>query len=429
MQRWKEYYEQLLNEKFDWNKDNIGSIDVMNREEASVDERLISMSEVRLTIAKAKSGKAAGPSGVAADMLKAAGEAEVKWVTDICNEVVRSGVVPADWRRSWMVNVYKGKGNALECSSYRGTKLLDHVLKVLERVLEARLRKTVKIDDMQFRFSPGKGTTDAIFIVRHVQEKLLGKQELWMAFVDLEKAFDRVPGEVLWWALRHVGVKEWMVNGIKSLYEGVTTAVKRNGEESESFEVKVGGHQGSVLSPILFNIVMQAIADNFKKALPWGLLYADDLVLLAESRLELEERLTEWMARLKEKGLRVNIGKTKVMNRKVGVGQVENSGKYPCGVCRSGVGLNAIECTSCKKWIHKKCSRVVGRLKKVAKVGDFKCRNCSGDGVKVVDEVRQVVLGAREELEVVDKFCYLGDVIGKGGGAEEASRARVRCAW
>ena len=297
---------------------------------------------------------------------------------------------------------------------------------VLERVIEARLRKTVKIDEMQFGFCPGKGTTDAIFIVRQVQEKFLGKQkELWMAFVDLEKAFDRVPHEVLWWALRHVGVEEWMVNVIKSMYDGVTTAVKRNGVESESFEVKVGVHQGSVLSPILFNIVMQAIADNFKKGLPWELLYADDLVLLAESRLELEKRLTEWMARLKEKGLRVNIGKTKVMNCKVGVGQVENSGKYPCGVCREGVGDNAIRCTSCKKWIHKRCSRVVGDL---ATVSDFKCRNCSGGGMKVVDEVRQFVLGAREELEVFDKFCYLGDVIGKGGGAEEASRARVRCA-
>src|SRR5206468_3381003 len=124
-----------------------------------------SVAEVKLAIAKAKSGKAAGPSGVAADMLKAAGEAGVRWVTDICNEVVRTGVVPVDWKRSWMVNVYKGKGNALDCSSYRGIKLLDHVLKVLERVIEVGLRKTVKIDDMQFEFSPGKGTTDAIFIV------------------------------------------------------------------------------------------------------------------------------------------------------------------------------------------------------------------------------------------------------------------------
>ena len=93
----------------------------------------------------------------------------------------------------------------------------------------------------------------------------------------------------------------------------------------------------------------------------------------------------------------------KVMNCKVDVGQVENSGKYPCGVCRKGVAGNSICCTSCKKWIHKRCSRVVGSL---AKVGDFKCRNCSGSGVKVVDGVRQVVLEAMEELGVVDKFGY-----------------------
>src|SRR3989441_531034 len=133
------------------------------------------------------------------------------------------------------------------------------------------------------------------------------------------------------------------------------------------------------------------------------------------------------MARLKEKGLQVNIGKTKVMNCRVGVGQVENSGKYPCGICRKGVGRNSARlCTSCKKWIHTRCGGVVGRL---AKVWDFKCRNCSEGGAKVVNEVRQFVLEAGEELEVVDKFCYLGDVIGKGGGAEAASRSRVRCAW
>ena len=164
--------------------------------------------------------------------------------------------------------------------------------------------------------------------MRQVQKKFLGKQkELWIAFVDLEKAFDRVPRDVVWWALRHVGVEEWIVDVIKSMYEGVTTSVKINGVESESSEVKVGVHQGSVLSPILFNIVMQAIADNFKAGLPWELLYADDLVLLAESRAELERRLMEWIGRLKEKGLRVNIGKTKVMNCKVDVGQVEKNSR------------------------------------------------------------------------------------------------------
>ena len=72
-----------------------------------------------------------------------------------------------------------------------------------------------------------------------------------MAFVDLEKVFDRVPREVVWWALRHLGVEEWLVTVIRAMYEGVTTAVKMKDGESDGFEVKVGVHQGSVLSPLL----------------------------------------------------------------------------------------------------------------------------------------------------------------------------------
>ena len=70
-----------------------------------------------------------------------------------------------------MVNVNKGKGDALECGSYRGIKLLDYVMKVLERVIEKKVRSKVVINDMQFGFRPGRGTTDAIFIVRQVQER------------------------------------------------------------------------------------------------------------------------------------------------------------------------------------------------------------------------------------------------------------------
>jgi hypothetical protein len=82
---------------------------------------------------------------------------------------------------------------------------------VLERMIEGRVRKIVKIDSMQFRFMAGRGTTDAIFIVRQLQEKYLTKnKELWMAFVDLEWAFDRVPREVVWWSLRYLGVDEWI---------------------------------------------------------------------------------------------------------------------------------------------------------------------------------------------------------------------------
>ena len=137
---------------------------------------------------------------------------------------------------------------------------------------------------MQFGFRPGRGTTDAIFVVRQVQEKYLAKKkELWMAFVDLEKAFDRVPREVVWWALRQLGVEEWLVTVVKAMYADATTAARVKGDVSEEFGVKVGVRQGSVLSPLLFTIVLEALSSEFRKGLPWELLYSDDLVLFAES--------------------------------------------------------------------------------------------------------------------------------------------------
>jgi hypothetical protein len=215
-------------------------------------------------------------------------------MTDLCNAVVKEGKIPEDWQKSWMVSVFKGKGDALECGSYRGIKLLDQAMKVLERVIEKRVRETVRINDMQFGFTPGRGTTDAIFIVHQLQEKFLDKnQELWMAFVDLEKAFDRVPREVVWWALRKVGVMEWLVTVIQAMYEGATTAVKVGVGESEAFPVNVGVHQGSVLSPLLFIIVMEALSREFRVGLPWELLYADDLALLADCENKLMKQLAE----------------------------------------------------------------------------------------------------------------------------------------
>jgi len=80
-----------------------------------------------------------------------------------------------------------------------------------ERVFERRIRAKVKIDVMQFGFMPGRGTTDAIFIVWQMQEKYgCEGKKLYFAFIDLEKAFDRVPREVTRWALRKAGVKEWL---------------------------------------------------------------------------------------------------------------------------------------------------------------------------------------------------------------------------
>ena len=85
-------------------------------------------------------------------------------------------------------------------------------MKVLERIVEGFIRQLVSIDDSQFGFVPGRGTTDAIFVVRQLQEKYLAaNKSLYMAFVDLENVLNRVPQKVIWWALRKLSVEEWIV--------------------------------------------------------------------------------------------------------------------------------------------------------------------------------------------------------------------------
>ena len=200
---------------------------------------------------------------------------------------------------------------------------------------------------------------------------------------------------MVWWALRCLGVDEWIVSVIKAMYEDATMTVRVNGRESKAFSARVG-----VLSPLLFIIVLEALSREFR-GLPMELLYADDLVLVAETEELLMEKLRKWKRGMELKGLRVNIGKTKVMRCQVRIGQAEESGKYPCGVCRQGVGDNSIKCVACHKWVHKRCSGISGRLGYVA---DFRCRRClDGDSVVLLSEVE---LEPGVKVECVSKFCY-----------------------
>ena len=106
----------------------------------------------------------------------------------------------------------------------------------------------------------GKGTVDAIFIVRQLQQKFMEKRkDLFYTFADLEKAFDRVPRDVVRWALRQLDVEEWLVQTVIAMYQKAKTTVRTKQGSSEEFEVKVGVHQGSVLSLLLFVTVMEVV--------------------------------------------------------------------------------------------------------------------------------------------------------------------------
>ena len=96
---------------------------------------------------------------------------------------------------------------------------------------------------------------------------------------DLEKAFDRVPRKVLWWAMRKLGVEEGIYRLVQALYKCANCRVRVNHKLGQPFDVKVGLHQGSVFSPLLFIIVLEALSEEFRTGCPWELLYDDDLLL------------------------------------------------------------------------------------------------------------------------------------------------------
>ena len=110
--------------------------------------------------------------------------------------------MPEEWRRNILVPIYKNKGDIQSCTNYRGIKLMRPRYEVMERVIEQRLRGTTQISTNQFGFMPGRSTTEAIFLIRQVMERFREqKNDIHLVFIDLEKAYDKIPKNVIWWSL------------------------------------------------------------------------------------------------------------------------------------------------------------------------------------------------------------------------------------
>ena len=113
---------------------------------------MIRRDEILKALRMMKKSKAAGPTGIVSEMFTAEEDWSVEWLTSLCNLIVAQGRIPDDWRwrSSILLPVFKGKGDPMECGSYRAIKLLEHAMKVIERVFERRIREKVKIDAVQF---------------------------------------------------------------------------------------------------------------------------------------------------------------------------------------------------------------------------------------------------------------------------------------
>ena len=129
-----------------------------------------------------------------------------------------------------------------------------------------------------------------------------------------------------------------LVRAVMSLYEGSRTKVKVGSGTSKEFWVRVGVHRGSVLSPLIFAVVVDVVTEHAREGLLNEILYADDLVLMSESLEDLRERFERWRSALEDKGLKVNVGKTKMIVSET-EGEIVLSKIDPCGICGKRLDL------------------------------------------------------------------------------------------
>ena len=153
---------------------------------------------------------------------------------------VMSRGMPSSWRYSEISPIYKGKGSLLDCGNYRGIKLMSHTMKLWERIIENRIREIVELRSIQFGFRRGMSTTEPIFALRILQEKYQErKKDIHMVFVDLEKAYDRVPRYLIWWAPRKKNIPEAYITIIQNMYQATKTRVKTRCGLTQYFKVRI----------------------------------------------------------------------------------------------------------------------------------------------------------------------------------------------
>ena len=182
------------------------------------------------------------------------------------------------------------------------------------KMVERRLRSDLTFSEQQYGFMPGKSTTDALFALRVLMEKYReGQKELHCVFVDLEKAYDKVPREEVWYCMRKSGLAEKYVRTVQDMYDDCITAVRCALGVTEGFEVKVGLRQGSALSPCLFAMVMDRMTDHIREEAPWTMMFADDIMICSESKEQVEEKLESWRYVLERRGMKVNRRMTEYM--------------------------------------------------------------------------------------------------------------------
>ena len=222
----------------------------------------------------------------------------------ICQQIWKTQQWPQDWQRSVFIRIPK-KCNAKECSNYCTIALISHASKVMLKILQARLQQYMncELSDVQIGFRKGRRIRDQIANVLWIIKKAREFQKnIYFCFIDLAKVFDCVDHNKLWKILQQIRIPDHLTCLLRNLYAGQDATVRTGHGTTDWFQIGKGVHQGSILSPCLFNfyaeyIMRKAGVEEAQAGIKIAgrninnLRYADDTTLMAESRQELKSLL------------------------------------------------------------------------------------------------------------------------------------------
>ena len=286
----------------------------------------ISEAEIRIAISQLKSGKSSGEDKLLNEFFVHGKNVLMEYMLKLFNFVFNSGVFPEAWSEGLLIPLLK-KGIVTNVENFRGITLLSVLGKLFTRVLNNRLQSWAEnygiYVEAQNGFRPGRGTTDSIFILHCLINKFLDKNKsLYTFFVDFSKAFDYVIRENLWYKMIKVGVNGKILTIIRSMYNCVKTKVFSNGVMSDPFYCSLGVRQGECLSPFLFSLYINDLeeclnvpgagvtVEHLKLLI---LLYADDVVIFAESPELLQMEIDVLYNYCEQWKLKLNTQKSKIL--------------------------------------------------------------------------------------------------------------------
>ena len=249
--RWQEHFSELLNQPLTPPTEEL--IDRANHPNdcplCTTDD--IAPEEVRKVPGQLKNARASGICTVTAELLKNGGKAVVTWLTKIFNHVWSTEQIPEDWHNGIILPFWKRKGDALTCSNHRGITLLSIPGKTFARVVINRAIPAMHHHRRphQAGFMPGRSTTDHISAIRLLAEKareFRKDRALFIAFINLNAAFDSVDCDCLWHILHSIGIPPKIVRVLERLYTDTSSCVRINKTLSDWFTISSGVRQGCV---------------------------------------------------------------------------------------------------------------------------------------------------------------------------------------